>query len=129
MTQKRKTIGLLFGGRSAEHGVSKLSAANIFRALAPDRYDVVLIGIGHDGRWLLCDCHNGAGRGTRSLEIPEDAPQVALLPGGGGEAMILSMDPKLWEAAGMPSEALMDILIGHAVALHGRRNTLALAHR
>jgi D-alanine-D-alanine ligase len=37
MTQKRKTIGLLFGGRSAEHEVSKLSAANIFRALAPDR--------------------------------------------------------------------------------------------
>jgi hypothetical protein len=54
---------------------------------------------------------------------------VALLPGGGGEAMILSMDPKLWEEAGMPSKALMDILIGHAVALHGRRNTLALAHR
>jgi D-alanine-D-alanine ligase len=89
MTQMRKTIGLLFGGRSAEHEVSKLSAANIFRALDPDRYDVVLIGIGHDGRWLHCDSHNGAGRGARFLEIPEDAPQVALLPGGGGEAMIL----------------------------------------
>ncbi|KLK90221.1 D-alanine--D-alanine ligase [Microvirga vignae] len=89
MTQPRKTIGLLFGGRSAEHEVSKLSAANVFRALNPERYDIVLIGIGRDGRWLLCDTGNGAGRGARSLAIPEGAPQVALLPGGDGEMIVL----------------------------------------
>jgi D-alanine-D-alanine ligase len=88
MMQPRKTIGLLFGGRSAEHEVSKLSAANVLRALDPDRYEVVPIGIGRDGRWLLCDSGNGAGRGARSLEIPDGAPQVALLPGGGGAAMV-----------------------------------------
>jgi D-alanine-D-alanine ligase len=89
MTQSRKTIGLLFGGRSAEHEVSKLSAANVFRALNPERYDIVLIGIGRDGRWLLCDTGNGAGRGAQSLEFPEGAPQVALLPGGDGEMIVL----------------------------------------
>lgn len=89
MTQPRKTIGLLFGGRSAEHEVSKLSAANVFRALDPDRYDVVLIGIGRNGRWVLCDNGNGAGRGAQSLEIPEGAPQVSLLPGGEGEMIVL----------------------------------------
>ena len=84
MSQPRKRIGLLFGGRSAEHEVSKLSAANVLRALDPDRYDIVPIGIGRDGRWVLCDNGNGAGRGAKSLEIPENALQVALLPGGGG---------------------------------------------
>ncbi|WP_262297562.1 D-alanine--D-alanine ligase family protein [Microvirga sesbaniae] len=92
MAQARKTIGLLFGGRSAEHEVSKLSAANVLRALDPDRYDIVPIGIGRDGRWLLCDGGNGGGRGARSLEIPEGAPQVALLPGGSGETIVLDRD-------------------------------------
>jgi D-alanine-D-alanine ligase len=90
MTQPRKTIGLLFGGRSAEHEVSKLSAANVLRALDPDRYDIIPIGIGRDGRWLLCDSGNGGGRGATSLEIPEGASQVALLPGGGGEMIVLN---------------------------------------
>ncbi|WP_262029914.1 D-alanine--D-alanine ligase family protein [Microvirga sp. Mcv34] len=90
MSQPRKTIGLLFGGRSAEHEVSKLSAANVLRALDPNRYDIVPIGIGRDGRWLLCDAGNGAGRGAQSLEIPEGAPQVALLPGGAGEMIVLN---------------------------------------
>ncbi|WP_243367908.1 D-alanine--D-alanine ligase family protein [Microvirga solisilvae] len=89
MMQTRKTIGLLFGGRSAEHEVSQLSAANVLRALDPERYDIVLIGIGRDGRWVLCDSGNGAGRGARSLEITEGAPQVALLPGGNGEMIVL----------------------------------------
>lgn len=87
--QRRKTIGLLFGGRSAEHEVSRLSAANVLRALDPERYDIVLIGIGRDGRWLLCDSGNGAGRGARSLDIPEGAPAVTLLPGGNGEMIVL----------------------------------------
>jgi D-alanine-D-alanine ligase len=46
-------IGLLFGGRSVEHEVSLASAASILRALDPDRYDVALISIDHDGRWRL----------------------------------------------------------------------------
>ena len=90
MSQPRKRIGLLFGGRSAEHEVSKLSAANVLRALDPDRYDIIPIGIGRDGRWLLCDSGNGGGRGAASLEIPEGAPQVALVPGGGGEMIVLN---------------------------------------
>jgi D-alanine-D-alanine ligase len=92
MSQPRKRIGLLFGGRSAEHEVSKLSAANVLRALDLNRYDIVPIGIGRDGRWLLCDSGNGGGRGAKSLEIPEGSPQVALLPGGAGEMIVLNGD-------------------------------------
>jgi D-alanine-D-alanine ligase len=86
MVEERRKIavGLLFGGRSAEHEVSRASAANILRALNPDRYVVSLIGISKDGRWRVCDAGNGAGAGAAALTIPDDAPQIGLIPGGRG---------------------------------------------
>lgn len=44
-------LGLLFGGRSAEHEVSLQSARNILEALDKTRYAITLIGIDRDGRW------------------------------------------------------------------------------
>ena len=46
---------ILYGGRSAEHGVSCLSAAALARAIDPDRYDVVTVGVTPDGRWVTSD--------------------------------------------------------------------------
>jgi D-alanine-D-alanine ligase len=89
MGHRKVSVGLLFGGRSAEHEVSRASAANVLRALNPDRYDVFLIGISRDGRWLACDAGNGAGTGAAALSIPDDAPQVALIPGGQGQIVRL----------------------------------------
>ncbi len=49
---KRKTrVGILFGGRSAEHEVSLQSAKNIVAAIDRDKYEPVLIGIDKAGRW------------------------------------------------------------------------------
>jgi D-alanine-D-alanine ligase len=93
MNQQRLKVGLLFGGRSAEHEVSRMSAANILRALDPDRYEVIPIGIRRDGRWVLGGSGNGAGTGDRALAIPEEAPPVALLPGGGGDLLVLGETP------------------------------------
>jgi D-alanine-D-alanine ligase len=42
---------ILFGGRSAEHEVSLLSARNVFVALDRNRFEPVLIGIDKQGRW------------------------------------------------------------------------------
>ncbi len=50
MTKPR--IGILFGGRSGEHEVSLLSAASVLQAIDRTQYDVQLIGIAKDGRWL-----------------------------------------------------------------------------
>jgi D-alanine-D-alanine ligase len=52
---RRLRILLLFGGQSAEHDVSRVSAVAVARALDPDRYDVVPVAITREGRWLLAD--------------------------------------------------------------------------
>ncbi len=89
---RKIAVGLLFGGRSAEHEVSRASAANILRALNPDRYDVSLIGIAKDGRWLVCDAGNGAGTGAAALAIPDKAPKIALIPAGRGRFVLCDSD-------------------------------------
>jgi D-alanine-D-alanine ligase len=50
--KKRLRVGVIFGGRSGEHEVSLASAASVIRALDPNKYEAVPIGITKDGRWL-----------------------------------------------------------------------------
>lgn len=52
---KKLRVGVLFGGRSGEHEVSLASAASVMRALDPNRYEVVPIGITKEGRWVLAE--------------------------------------------------------------------------
>jgi len=46
---------VLFGGRSAEHDVSRVSARHVLSAIDPDRYEVVPVGITREGRWQLAE--------------------------------------------------------------------------
>ncbi|MGD8750902.1 MAG: D-alanine--D-alanine ligase family protein [Anaerolineales bacterium] len=48
-------VGVLFGGRSGEHEVSLMSARSVLNAINRDRYDVLEIGITHQGTWLTGD--------------------------------------------------------------------------
>ena len=57
---KRLRIAVLFGGRSAEHDVSVLSATNVMRALDPAKYDAVPVFVTREGRWLLASFEAGA---------------------------------------------------------------------
>jgi D-alanine-D-alanine ligase len=49
---KKIRVGVIFGGRSAEHEVSIVSAASVIAALDKKKYEVLPIGITSDGRWL-----------------------------------------------------------------------------
>jgi D-alanine-D-alanine ligase len=51
MTAAKTKVILLFGGRSAEHEISLLSARNVLAALDRDRFEPELIGIDRAGRW------------------------------------------------------------------------------
>jgi D-alanine-D-alanine ligase len=50
---KKIRVGVVFGGRSAEHEVSLQSARNVLEALDREKYDPILIGIDREGRWRL----------------------------------------------------------------------------
>ena len=55
MAQKKLRVGVLFGGRSAEHEVSIVSARSVMAALDKRKYVVVPIGITKQGRWIAGD--------------------------------------------------------------------------
>jgi len=66
---------LLFGGRSAEHDVSCVTGAHVLAAADPARYDVVLVGITRDGRWVRAEAPDGLdGTDTLRAEGPEVQP-------------------------------------------------------
>ena len=44
---------MLFGGESAEHDVSCVTAAHVLRALDPSKYRISAIGISREGKWNL----------------------------------------------------------------------------
>jgi D-alanine-D-alanine ligase len=50
---RKPCVAVVFGGRSNEHAISCITAGSVLRAIDPDRYDVVPVGITHDGRWVL----------------------------------------------------------------------------
>jgi D-alanine-D-alanine ligase len=45
-------VGILFGGRSAEHEVSIVSAQGVMAAIDQERFRVVPLGVTKDGAWL-----------------------------------------------------------------------------
>jgi len=73
-TPAKIRIAVLFGGRSGEHEVSLRSAESVLQALDPQKYDVVPIGITHDGRWL------SSGNPMRTL-APKETIQKELSDG------------------------------------------------
>ena len=72
MDVKKIRLGILCGGRSAEHEISLISAANIVAALDPEKYDVHIIGIDKNGAWHVQDT-------KRYLLHEKDPEHIALL--------------------------------------------------
>jgi D-alanine-D-alanine ligase len=73
-------VAVVFGGRSAEHGVSCLTAGSVLGAIDRDRYDVVPVGISTAGQWVL-ETDSGerlAITGDTLPEVDEKAPAVVL---------------------------------------------------
>ena len=90
---KRRRVAVLFGGRSAEHEVSCLSARSVIDALDPARTEVIPIGITREGRW-----HRVAGPPAlpsetgRMPEITEASGSVVELAAEGTSTEIVGVD-------------------------------------
>jgi D-alanine-D-alanine ligase len=67
ISKAKLRLAILYGGRSAEHAISVVSARSVMEALDRDRFEVVPIGITHQGAWLL----------------PERSPLELTAPAGG----------------------------------------------
>ena len=85
-------VGILFGGRSAEHEVSLQSAKNVFDALDKEKYEAYLIGIDKSGRWclgeesrFLLDADD-----PKKIRLNASSDAVALVPQSSGEISYLS---------------------------------------
>ncbi|GHV84155.1 D-alanine--D-alanine ligase [Spirochaetia bacterium] len=85
-------VGILFGGKSAEHEVSLQSAKNIFDALDKDKYDCVLIGISKTGRWLLQEQAEFLLNASdpRTISLNGKGENVVLAPESGGSITNIS---------------------------------------
>lgn len=51
----KKNVLVLFGGRSSEHEVSCVSATTVISNVDRDAYDIFVVGITKEGRWVLVD--------------------------------------------------------------------------
>src|SRR5262252_10049791 len=83
MKKNKTRVIILFGGRSAEHEVSLLSARNVLAALDRDRFEPVLIGIDKQGRWRRESERTleAAAGDPRLLALDEAAPAVTIEEG------------------------------------------------
>ena len=80
---KKTRVIILFGGRSAEHEISILSARNVLGALDRERFEPVLVGIDRAGRWHLeSERTLAAATGDpRALALDPAAPTVSIEQG------------------------------------------------
>jgi len=96
---------ILFGGRSAEHEVSCVTAAHVLSAVDPERYEVVPVGITAEGQWVMAEGRPGApylvaeGPGVDPSVLTPESLAFPLLHGPMGEDGTLQ---GLLELAGIP---------------------------
>ena len=86
---KKTPVIILFGGRSAEHEISLLSARNVLSALDRTRFEPMLVGIDKAGRW-----HRES---ERTLEAAAGDPRGVMLdasaPAVGMEDALVARGP------------------------------------
>ena len=94
---EKKNIAVLFGGQSSEHEVSCVSAVTVINNIDTEKYDLILIGITKDGRWLKVDSveeiSSGAWReSTVSAILSPDASMKGVLLIEEGKTELVSID-------------------------------------
>jgi D-alanine-D-alanine ligase len=68
---RRVRLIVLFGGRSAEHDISCVSASHVLRAVDPERYEVIPVAITRTGRWQLATGAAELVAAGRHRELPD----------------------------------------------------------
>jgi D-alanine-D-alanine ligase len=89
--KKKINVGILFGGKSAEHEVSIQSAKNIYEAIDKIKYHVTMIGISKQGQWHL-DNSFAQGIIPSHVEHSENPEKILALVTGTGERQFVALN-------------------------------------
>jgi D-alanine-D-alanine ligase len=83
--ERKIRVAVLFGGKSAEHEVSLLSARNVVNALDKERFEVSLVGIDKLGRWHRADASQllTAGDGPKLVALEDGTAPLSVDLGAG----------------------------------------------
>lgn len=83
-------VGIVFGGKSAEHEVSLQSAKNIFDAIDRQKFDVTLLGIDKQGEWHLHDAADYLLNADNPalIALNHSNKKIALVPGKSQQQLI-----------------------------------------
>ncbi|TRZ78470.1 D-alanine--D-alanine ligase [bacterium] len=110
MNRKNKiNVGILFGGKSAEHEVSLQSAKNVFNAIDKGKYNPILIIIDKTGKWSL-------NNNSESLLNTNDSQFIKLGESGDSVALIPQSDGKILNLVNQNENLVIDIIFP---ILHG----------
>jgi len=130
MSVTKTLLVVIYGGRSAEHEVSCVSALNVASAVDPRRYELKVIGITTAGAWLDATeaAIAAAAGGAATLPSPDSLAQPAAttLSGSPGEGAAPILRPDL--LAGPPAipTDLASVLPGDSGPGERRRRTVVL---
>ena len=78
----RPHVLLIYGGRSAEHAVSVVSARSIFNAIRSEPWDLTLVRIDAEGTWQLTGCFEGSRESAHFPEAHISLGSIAFTHGG-----------------------------------------------
>jgi D-alanine-D-alanine ligase len=109
MMKKKLRIGVLFGGRSAEHEVSLVSATAIIEGLRSPKYLSIPIGIAPDGRWIVGD---GALKLLKEKTLLSSQAEHILLPDPRIQALVKLSGERLDASADVPVDVIFPIIHG-----------------
>ncbi|HEU4345794.1 MAG TPA: D-alanine--D-alanine ligase [Candidatus Binatia bacterium] len=106
---KKLRVAILFGGKSAEHEISVISARNIFGAMDKRKYQIVAIAIDKSGRWFFDEgARYLSGSGPTEVKFSENRAATVVLPGAAGTPFV--------RLAPQPAFAAVDVVFP---VLHG----------
>ena len=97
MKTKKIRLGILCGGRSAEHEISLISAKSIYDMLDKEKYEVHIIGIDKTGAWHLRDSSVflDHAEDPQSIHFSGEKKRIALLPKKEGKEIVCYSDSRL----------------------------------
>ena len=98
MEMDKRNIAVIFGGQSTEHEVSCMSVVNVASNIDTDKWEVILIGITKEGRWLLAESLDSVKDGSwRESEVtaeisPDAVRKSVLITTPDGKAMGVELE-------------------------------------